>query len=329
MTWNFTSINEKIQPGRHYGYNLPTDAKEGIDLNHDHSRFIKVQDYRDHLHRQLMEIEINSKAYLTARDRPIIPNVKGAEHGIISDRFFEMEKLPKKWTIVEAGYIATFIRKFKPMIQQTITERYEAHGCEDSHATHKFDEVQLLKYRIKHEVNKIKKLDSSIPDIKQTHSRHVIVDEFQNTNTELTPVAIAARQQLVERLFGPPGLKSSSLSYENIPTVIFAHPEIGIVGLTKLQARQQFGDNKIKVYETRFTAMFYDVFPPEMKHNPTQMKIICARPEEKAMLQGYGVAIKVGATKKGFDSCVTIYLTSAEELVRLCDDAANIISADV
>jgi glutathione reductase (NADPH) len=141
-------------------------------------------------------------------------------------------------------------------------------------------------------------------------------------------VAIAAGRQLGSRVFGPPELKASKLSYENIPTVVFSHPEVGTVGLTEPQARERFGDDKIKVYKTRFTAMFYDVFPPEQKKlNPTQMKIICAGPEEKVvglhiiglgvgeMLQGFGVAIKMGATKQDFDSCVAIHPTSAEELV--------------
>lgn len=141
-------------------------------------------------------------------------------------------------------------------------------------------------------------------------------------------VAIAAGRQLGSRLFGPPELKSAKLSYENIPTVVFAHPEVGTVGLTEPEARKHYGDDKIKVYRAKFTAMFYDVFPAEEKpKNPTQMKIICAGPEEKVvglhilglgvgeMLQGFGVAIKMGATKQDFDSCVAIHPTSAEELV--------------
>lgn len=74
--------------------------------------------------------------------------------------------------------------------------------------------------------------------------------------------------------------------------------------------------------------MFYDVMPVEEKQkNPTEMKLICAGPDEKVvglhilglgvgeMLQGFGVAVKMGATKKDFDSCVAIHPTSAEELV--------------
>lgn len=143
-------------------------------------------------------------------------------------------------------------------------------------------------------------------------------------------MAIAAGRQLGNRLFGPSELKSSKLSYENIPTVVFSHPEVGTVGLTEPQARERFGDDKVKIYHTRFTAMYYDVMPPEeKKKNPTEMKLVCVGPEEKVvglhilglgvgeMLQGFGVAVKMGATKQDFDSCVAIHPTSAEELVTL------------
>lgn len=144
------------------------------------------------------------------------------------------------------------------------------------------------------------------------------------------PVAIAAGRHLGNRLFGPPEFKSAHLSYENIPTVVFAHPEIGTIGLTEPEAAQKYGRDKLKVYHTKFTAMFYDMYPPEEKaKNPTEMKLICAGPEERIvglhilglgvgeMLQGFGVAVKMGATKKDFDSCVAIHPTSAEELVSL------------
>lgn len=141
-------------------------------------------------------------------------------------------------------------------------------------------------------------------------------------------MAIAAGRQLGSRLFGPPVLKSAKLSYENIPTVVFAHPEVGTVGLTEPEALEKYGHDKVKVYRTRFTAMYYDPLPAEeKKKNPTEMKLVCVGPEEKVvglhilglgvgeMLQGFGVAIKMGATKQDFDSCVAIHPTSAEELV--------------
>lgn len=146
----------------------------------------------------------------------------------------------------------------------------------------------------------------------------------------MSTVAIAAGRQLGNRLFGGPQFKNAKLSYDNIPTVVFSHPEVGTVGLTEPQARERFGDENVKVYHTRFPAMFYSVFPPEEKaKNPTEFKMVVAGPEEKVvglhllglgvgeMMQGFGVAVKMGATKKDFDSCVAIHPTSAEELVTL------------
>ena len=168
----------------------------------------------------------------------------------------------------------------------------------------------------------------------------VKADEYQNTNVEniyslgdvcgkieLTPVAIAAGRLLSNRLFGGPDHKNAKLDYENIPSVVFAHPEIGSIGMTEPAAREKYGD-KVKVYNTSFTAMYYAMMDPEDKP-PTSYKLICVGPEEKVvglhilgsgsseLLQGFGVAVKMGATKKDFDSCVAIHPTSAEELVTL------------
>lgn len=415
MTWNFASINENLHAGRHYGYDIPESVKidyssfkrardatitrlngayernwgnEGIDLVRGRARFVEPK-VVEVTHDDGSKTRFTAKHILIATGgRPIVPDVPGAEHGITSDGFFEMEELPKKWAVVGAGYIAvelagvlaavgvethmfirgnTFLRKFDPMIQETMTERYEAVGIK-IHKNHKgFKEVQLLRdgkgaeklLKVidnegqEYEFNEllwaigrtpqVEDLGLDIPGVKQNHSGHIVVDEYQNTNVEgiyalgdvtgqaeLTPVAIAAGRQLSSRLFGPPELKNAKLSYSNIPTVVFAHPEVGTIGLTEPQARAKYGDDKIKVYQTRFTAMFYDVFPPEeKKKNPTRMKIVCAGPEEKVvglhilglgvgeMLQGFGVAVKMGATKKDFDSCVAIHPTSAEELVTM------------
>jgi glutathione reductase (NADPH) len=76
--------------------------------------------------------------------------------------------------------------------------------------------------------------------------------------------------------------------------------------------------------------MFYDIFPQEeKKKNPTEFKIVCEGKEERVvglhllglgvgeMLQGFAVAVRMGATKKDFDATVAIHPTSAEELVTL------------
>ncbi|KAK8025082.1 hypothetical protein PG990_002905 [Apiospora arundinis] len=170
---------------------------------------------------------------------------------------------------------------------------------------------------------------------------HIVADDFQNTNVEniyalgdvcgkaeLTPVAIAAGRRLAERLFGPEQFRTAHLDYSNVPSVVFSHPEVGSIGLTEPQAEEKYGKENLTVYRTSFTAMYYAMMESEDKA-PTKYKLICAGPEEKVvglhimglgsgeMLQGFGVAIKMGATKKDFDSCVAIHPTSAEELVTL------------
>ncbi|MBX6393690.1 MAG: glutathione-disulfide reductase, partial [Burkholderiales bacterium] len=115
------------------------------------------------------------------------------------------------------------------------------------------------------------------------------------------------------------------LDYDLIPTVVFTHPPIGTVGLTEDQARAKYGD-AVKIYKTRFTPMYYAF----TRHKSmTEMKLVCAGPEERIvglhviglaadeMLQGFAVAVRMGATKKDFDDTVAIHPTSAEEFVTM------------
>jgi len=242
--------------GKHYGYDIPKDVKinytqfkntrdavikglngayernwnrEGIDLVHGRARFVESK---------VIEVanEDGSVSRFTAPHiliatggRPNIPKVPGAEHGITSDGFFELEELPPKVAVVGAGYIAVelagvmnasdvethmfirgehFLRKFDPMVQKTMTARYEAAGV-NLHRHHSgFKEVQLLRdgkgkdrliKLISHdgselEVNEllwavgrapeIEDLHIDIPGITLSSSGHIAVDEYQNTNVE-------------------------------------------------------------------------------------------------------------------------------------------------
>ncbi|BCO32134.1 glutathione-disulfide reductase [Thiohalobacter sp. COW1] len=138
----------------------------------------------------------------------------------------------------------------------------------------------------------------------------------------LTPVAIRAGRQLAARLFGT---ATASMDYTNIPTVVFAHPSVGALGLTEPAACAEYGD-AVRVYETRFTPMRHAL---GNGGTPTAMKLVCAGSEERIvgchligdgvdeMLQGFAVAINMGATKADFDRTVAIHPTSAEELVTL------------
>jgi glutathione reductase (NADPH) len=165
----------------------------------------------------------------------------------------------------------------------------------------------------------------------------ITVDKYQNTNVKgiyavgditgllnLTPVAVAAGRRLSERLFN--GKPDEHLDYENVPTVLFSHPPIGTVGLTEPEARMQFGDAHVKVYQTTFTAMLTAV---TQHRQPACMKLVCVGPDERVVgihgighgmdeiLQGFAVAMKMGATKKDLDDTVAIHPTAAEEFVTM------------
>lgn len=166
---------------------------------------------------------------------------------------------------------------------------------------------------------------------------HVPVDDWQDTAVEgihalgdvcgrfeLTPVAIAAGRKLADRLYG--GQPNARLEYENIPTVVFAHPPIGTVGLSEAAAREKFGEDALRVYRIRFTPMYHALTAHK---TPAVMKLVCTGDDERVvgchvfghgadeMLQGFAVAVRMGARKADFDATVAIHPTSAEELVTL------------
>ena len=170
-----------------------------------------------------------------------------------------------------------------------------------------------------------------------TAEGYVAVDEYQNTTesglyaigdmtgkVELTPVAIAAGRRLSERLFN--GKTKEKLDYSNISSVIFSHPPIGTVGLSEEEAEQKYGKSALKVYRSQFNPMQYALQKRKIK---ATMKIICVGEEEKIVglhgvgigmdeiIQGFAVAVKMGATKKDFDDTVAIHPTGAEEFVTM------------
>ncbi len=164
----------------------------------------------------------------------------------------------------------------------------------------------------------------------------LVTDGFQNTNVggvyalgdvagraALTPVAIAAGRRLSDRLFG--GKRDRRLEYEMIPTVVFTHPPIGTVGLSESEARTRHAE-AVKVYVADFTPMYHAL---TTRKTHTDMKLVCVGPEERIvgchiigagadeMLQGFAVAVRMGATKRDFDDTVAIHPTSSEELVTM------------
>eukprot|EP00977_Amphora_coffeiformis_P012512 scaffold3079_cov174-Amphora_coffeaeformis.AAC.23 len=147
---------------------------------------------------------------------------------------------------------------------------------------------------------------------------------------ELTPMAIAAGRRLSDRLFGGPEWKDAKVSYDLVPTVVFSHPTIGTIGLTEKEAVAKYGPENVKIYQSKFTNLYYGPWQVEPDDKPkTAMKLVCAGKEELVvglhvigmgadeMLQGFGVALKMGATKADFDSCVALHPTAAEEFVTM------------
>lgn len=156
-----------------------------------------------------------------------------------------------------------------------------------------------------------------------TNQSHIFALGDITGRAPLTPVAVAAGRRLADRLYN--NQADRHLDYELIPTVVFSHPPIGTVGLTEEAARVQYGD-RVKVYQTRFTAMYNSISGHDV---PTAMKLVCLDQEEKIigchmigpavdeMLQGFAVAVRMGATKRDFDDTVAIHPTSSEELVTM------------
>ena len=164
------------------------------------------------------------------------------------------------------------------------------------------------------------------------------VDKYQNTNVDgiyavgdiietgiqLTPVAVAAGRRLSERLFN--NKPDEHLDYHLVPSVIFSHPPIGTVGLSEEDAVKAYGINCVKVYQSNFTPMYSAI---TAHREPCKMKLICVGEDEKIvglhgvgfgvdeMIQGFAVAIKMGATKRDFDDTVAIHPTGSEEFVTM------------
>lgn len=62
---------------------------------------------------------------------------------------------------------------------------------------------------------------------------------------------------------------------DNIATVIFSHPSIGVVGLNEDQAKDKYGDENVKVYKSKFINMFYSPALTDDKKLSSFFKIIC------------------------------------------------------
>lgn len=397
VMWFGAGLAHALEDAAGYGFTLGTWHFDWQTLKHGRDRYVHNINAWYHTYLADSNIdEINGRArFVDARTLevggetctadhiviatggyPTVPDIPGAELGITSDGFFELEALPRRVAIVGAGYIAVelagmlralgsdvtlllrgehLLRGFDAMLRESLMEEMLGAGVNILAGTHvqalERDAAGALRIACSNG-QRLEGYDQLIWAIGRTPATadldlgaagvvcdsegYVPADAFEATNVpgiyavgdvngkvQLTPVAIAAARRLADRLFG--GMKDRHLDYALIPTVVFSHPPIGTVGLTEEEARARHGDG-VTIYSTRFTPMYHALSGRQEK---TAMKLVTVGAQEKVvgchiiglgadeMLQGFAVAIRMGATKRDLDDTVAIHPTSAEELVTM------------
>jgi glutathione reductase (NADPH) len=307
--------------------------------------------------------------------RPLVPDIPGAGHGLTSDGFFELERMPARVAIVGSGYVAAelsgvfaalgsrvtlavrydhVLRSFDRMLSTRLMAAMQEDGIEIVHyavptalepapeghrirlaggaALGPFDAVIWAVGRVPNTGG----LGLREAGVTIGEDGEVATDLRQDTNVDgihaigdvtgrmqLTPVAIAAGRRLADRLFG--GDPARHLDYHMVPTVVFSHPPIGTVGLSEEDARAAFGDG-VEVFSHDFMPLYHGI---TRRRRRAEVKLVCTGRERRIvglhaigmgadeLLQGFAVALRLGATKRDFDDTVAIHPTSAEELVTL------------
>jgi glutathione reductase (NADPH) len=397
MMFNAASIAEMLRDARSYGFDVPASNVDWNKLKTARDAYVERlnQIYRRGLGTagvaeisgearfvdahtvEVGDTSLSARHILIAsgayRDRPDIP---GAELGITSDGFFELDAQPNCVLIVGGGYVAVelagifhslgsevtlllrgerLLARFDASLRDVLLEEMEESGisvmrpaqiaaierdadglCVRLKRAHRLSGFDAVIWATGQRANTTE-LALDRAGVAVDECGFVITDDFQNTNVSgiyavgdvtprlaLTPVAIAAGRRLADRLFG--GDPDARLDYANVPTVVFSHPPIGAVGLTEDEARELYGMNEVKVYESRFTSLYYAITE---RRPPTLMKLVTVGAREKVVgchligrgvdeiIQGFAVAVKMGATKADLDNTVAIHPTSAEELVTM------------
>jgi len=397
VMWNAATLQHSFADAREYGFELPSDiAHDWPALKVRRDAYIEWLNgiYARNLNNKGIEC-LAGDARFTAADtvavgdrrlsagkiviatggRPKVPDLPGAELGITSDGFFELEDLPKRVGVAGAGYIAvelagmlnalgaevtlffrygSVLRGFDEMIQRGLMEALEHEGircwsgASEPHLQQMDNGIHVRMAAGAEEgpfdswlwaIGRVPETDGmglELAGVETNTGGFIPTDKYQATNVPgifaigdvtgraaLTPVAIAAGRRLSDRVFG--GMEGRHLDYDNIPSVVFSHPPIGSCGMTEEAAREEHGDD-VQVYTSEFVPLLNGV----TGHKPkTRMKLVTVGAEQKVvgihligpgsdeMLQGFAVAMRMGACKKDFDDTVAIHPTSAEELVTM------------
>jgi glutathione reductase (NADPH) len=397
VMWNAANLAEFLRDSPEYGFGPPTLTHDWALLKSKRDAYIVRLNgiYERNLANRKVELVRGYARFVSPRvieaagrkltaphiviatgGRPLYPRIPGAELGITSDGFFELERRPERVAIVGSGYVAVeftgifaalgtkvtliirgerVLKHFDSMLGNVSLQRMREAGVEvvtnswptklelavdgtlelttvDAQTLKPFDCVIWAIGR----APRVEDLGLEQAGVKLDAYGFIETDKYQETNVEgiyaigdvtgraaLTPVAIAAGRRLSDRLFG--NNPDRHLDYENIPTVIFGHPPIGTIGLSEEAARAEYGDD-VEVFCTSFVPLYNAM----TSHKPkTEMKLITTGPERRIiglhvigpgadeMLQGFAVAIRMGATKRDFDDTVAIHPTSAEEFVTM------------
>jgi glutathione reductase (NADPH) len=398
IMWNAAELGGTLGDASEYGFRLDRAGHDWLLLKHKRDVYIKrLNDiYAANLERRKVELLRARASFLDGHGvsaagrvlradhiivatggRPRLPAIPGAELGITSDGFFELEALPERVAVVGSSYIAielagifaslgsetalvlrgdTALKTFDDMLGEVTLAMLGEHGIKIvTHAApralergaHGALELTVMDGR------KLGPYDcvlwaigrtASVEDLALTRAGveldiqgFIRTDRYQASGAPgicaigdvtgrapLTPVAIAAGRRLADRLFG--GQSGRYLDYENIPTVVFGHPPLGSVGLSEKAARERYGAAEVRVFRSRFVPLYHAL--TSAKPN-TEMKLVTAGPEQRIvglhvagegadeMLQGFAVAVRMGATKRDFDDTVAVHPTSAEEFVTM------------
>ena len=398
VMWNTSRVAEVLHDGPGYGFNVHQDGFDWSVIKR--ARDAYVERLNGIYHRNLDNaginklegraefvdshtVAVNGERYrcehilVATGGHPDRPDVPGAELGIDSDGFFELERQPRRVAIVGAGYIATefagllnglgseviqvlrrdrLLRTFDHDLHNAVMTamagagvRFETHFHSDRleraadgglrlHAGEgrALDQLDCVIWAIGRRPN-VTGIAFENAGIRLDTRGYIATDPLQNTNVEgvyavgdvtgraeLTPVAIAAGRRLADRLFG--GQPEARLEYDNIPSVVFSHPPLGTVGLSEHQALARYGAGSVKIYRSEFVNMYYAVLT---RKSPTLVKLVVVGDDEQIvgchvvgdhadeMIQGFAVAVKMGARKRDLDNTVAIHPTAAEELVTL------------
>jgi glutathione reductase (NADPH) len=399
VMWNAAEIAAALRHAPHYGFDVQAGGHDWPKLKRGRDAYVLRLNgiYQRNLDKKGITavrlaarlrgptevVDANGESYrakhivIATGGQPKLPPVPGAELGITSDGFFELEQLPKRVAVVGSGYIAvelagvlrslgsevtlcirhdTLLRHFDSLLGEKLMAALRASGVDVATATstralargaggtlvlettdgRKLGGFDTVLWAIGRTPN-VADVGLQTAGVELDAEGFIAVDKYQNTSTpgiyavgdvtgqaELTPVAIAAGRRLADRVFG--GMTDRHLRYDVIPTVVFSHPPIGTVGLSEDEARQRFPNEPIRIYKSEFVSMFYAL--QEAKPQ-TAMKLVCVGADERVvgchviglgadeMIQGFGVAVTMGARKRDFDDTIAIHPTSAEELVTM------------